>query len=538
VPAFAPAATVDSTLREAADNPDDWESVAGVRTTAARLGLLDGPLASEGPVAELSGGWRKRLALARALARRPDLLLLDEPTNHLDVEGIEWLEDLLVDAPFAAVVVTHDRVFLSRVCQRILELDRRHAGGLLAVDGGYERYVEVRAQVLASQERRETTLRNTLRRETEWLRRGAAARTTKQQARIQRATALASEVDELRARNQSRQAQMALGTAERSPRRLIEASGITKAYGDRALFRDEDVRLSPGTRLGLLGANGCGKSTLIRVLVGAEPPDAGEVFRADGLEVAYFEQNREALDLDATVAATVCPIGEYVEVAGKRQHVRGYLDRFLFASEQTELPVAKLSGGEQSRLVLARLMLRPAHVLVLDEPTNDLDTATLAVLEEALLEFPGAVLLVTHDRYFLDQVATQILAFPHDAGQGLPLQRFASLEQWQRWHTDELAAARARERDAARSAAQAREPAPAGRPKKLGYKDQREWDGMEAAILAAEAQLAALVADSEDPRNVSDAAKLLELAPRIEEARARVDALYARWAELEALARG
>jgi ATP-binding cassette subfamily F protein uup len=537
VPAFTPGATVEATLLEgagSAQDGEDWEAAARVRELVAKLGLADEGRTPETPVEVLSGGWRKRVALGRELMKQPDLLLLDEPTNHLDVEGIEWLEALLGAAPFATITITHDRVFLARVTNRIIELDRRHADGLLSVRGGYETYLEVRAETLASQERRETVLRNTLRRETEWLRRGPAARTTKQQARIQRAGQLAEDVAELGTRNQSRTVDLAF-QAEKASRRLVEAEGITKAYGEAILFKDETVRLGPGTRLGLLGANGCGKSTLIRCLVGTEAPDAGTIFRAPGLEVAYFEQNREALDPAATVQDTVSPDGDHVTFGGARVHVRGYLDRFLFSSDQLSQQVGKLSGGEQSRLLIARLMLRPANLLVLDEPTNDLDTATLAVLEDCLTAFPGAVLLVTHDRYFLDQVATQILAFPPQAGRGAPLERFSDLAQWERWHRAAVAAARAeREGRPAAPATGGAGAAPRGK-KKLGYKDQREYDGMEAAILEAEAALGALVAESEAPENASNGARLVELGARIAEAQARVDALYARWAELEAL---
>ncbi len=534
-PVFPDGATIESALLGVdAGDVDDWERTGEARSQMARLGLLDGPHPPDTLVANLSGGWRKRVALGRALCRAPDLLLLDEPTNHLDVSGIQWLETLLAAAPFATIAVTHDRVFLQRVTNRVLELDRRHAGGLLAVKGGYERYVEVRAETLAAQERRETVLKNTLRRETEWLRRGAAARTTKQQARIQRHGDLSDEVAELEVRNVSRTAGIELRGTQKASRRLVEAAGISKAYGGRVLFQNEDLRLAPGTRLGLLGDNGCGKSTLIRVLVGTEPPDAGTVFRADGLRVAYFEQNREALDPAQTVSQSVCPVGDHVDLDGQRIHVRGYLDRFLFSKDQADIEVGRLSGGEQSRLLIARLMLRPANLLVLDEPTNDLDTATLAVLEEALTTFPGAILLVTHDRYFLDQVATQILAFPREGARGAPLERFSGVAQWERFDAEQTAAARERARSAAATTGAAGVP----RKKKLGYKDQREYDGMEAAIQRAEARMADLVGQSVDPASASDGQRLMQLGHEIAAAQGDVDALYARWAELEARAGG
>jgi ATP-binding cassette subfamily F protein uup len=530
VPQFEADATVESAV---AGVGADWETTADAQAVMAKLDLAgDVPgVTPATPVAALSGGWRKRVALARELAQKPDLLLLDEPTNHLDVESIEWLEELLAASRFATITVTHDRLFLQRVSNRILELDRRNAGGLLAVAGDYAAYVRVKAETMHAQERRETVLRNTLRRETEWLRRGAAARTTKQQARIARAGVIADEVAELGTRNTTRTAALSFQAAERSPRRLIEARGAGKRYGDRTIFAGVDLQIGPGTRVALLGPNGCGKSTLLRVLLGEEAPSTGVVTRADGLQVAYFAQARDALDPEQTVANTVCPDGDYVSFRGARVHVRGYLERFLFSADQTDMTVGKLSGGEQSRLLLAQLMLRPAQVLVLDEPTNDLDLATLAVLEETLTEFEGAVLLVSHDRYFVDQVATLILAFDTRDPEG-GLVRLASLAQWEAWRAEREAAAAA-VAIVETAVTSAGGPKPAGR-RRLGYLEQREYDGIEAAIAAAETALATAVADSEDPAHASDAARLVELMAAIEQRRAEVDRLYARWGELEA----
>jgi ATP-binding cassette subfamily F protein uup len=535
VPELTAGATVEQVVQEGIA-ADDWERLGEAQALMAKLSLAGhGSGAGVSPataVDALSGGWKKRVALARELSRRPDLLLLDEPTNHLDVESIEWIEELLAAAPFATVTVTHDRLFLQRVATRILELDRRNAGGMLSVAGDYATYLRVKSETMHAQERREVVLRNTLRRETEWLQRGAAARTTKQQARIQRAGVLAAEVGELGTRNQQRGVTLDFEAQERRPKRLIEARGIGKSYGARAIFRGVDVRLGPGVRLGLLGANGCGKSTLIRVLLGEEPPTEGTVLRADGLEVAYFAQNRDALDPERSVAITVCPDGDFVLYRGARVHVRGYLERFLFTSEQTDLAVGKLSGGEQSRLLLAQLMLRSAQVLVLDEPTNDLDMATLAVLEESLTGFPGAVLLVSHDRYFLDQVATTILAFDAESDGVVP---FASLAQWEGWRAERRVAAIARAaRDREASAASGAASGGASSKRRLGYLEQREYDTIEASIGRAEAALQAAIADSERPDNASDAARLIELLRDVEKQRAEVDRLYARWADLEA----
>jgi ATP-binding cassette subfamily F protein uup len=422
--------------------------------------------------------------------------------------------------------VTHDRLFLQRVATRILELDRRNAGGLLDVRGDYATYLDRKAAALAAQEQREQTLRNTLRRETEWLRSGPPARTTKQEARIQRADALAGEVAELATRNQLRTADLDfIESTTRRPRRLIEARAIGKHY-ERPVFEGIDLFIGPGTRLGLLGPNGCGKSTLLRVLVGTEDPTSGTVLRADGLTTVFFEQNREALDPMVSLADSVCPGGDYVDLRGARVHRFGYLERFLFRPEQMTMPVGRLSGGEQSRLLLARLMLRPAQVLVLDEPTNDLDLPTLTVLEESLRTFEGAVLLVTHDRYFLDQVATQILAFHTKPGEEGRVSSFVGLAQWEAWRAGQQVRAPRPARTA---------PEPSSPRKKLSYKDQRDLDTIEARITAAEEKKAALVAECDHPDVVSDAARLVSLHDQITAATIEVDTLYARWAELEAL---
>jgi ATP-binding cassette subfamily F protein uup len=536
VPVFRAGATVLESVLEGTEDPHDWECVSRAQEQLSKL-ALDGEqgVGPESKVELLSGGWQKRVALARELVRRPDLLLLDEPTNHLDVESILWLERMLAQAPFATLTITHDRLFLQRAANRILELDRRNAGGLLSVQGDYATYLETKEQVMAAQERREVILKNTLRRETEWLRRGAKARTTKQQARIQRHGELSDEVTELGVRNQQRVARLDFQGAEKNPKRLIEARKISKSYGGRAIFRDLDLLVGPGSRIGLLGPNGCGKSTLIRVLVGREEPDEGTVIRADGLSVAYFEQDRAALDPALTVIKTICPEGEFVDYRGRKMHVRGYLDRFLFDPGQMDMTVGKLSGGEQSRLLLARLMLREANVLVLDEPTNDLDMATLSVLEECLTEFGGAVILVTHDRYFLDNVAERILGFnAFDPASG-KVTVFEGLGQWELWHEEQeaLARARARKAEAPKVATGAAGPGASAKKRKLGYMEQREYDSMEANIQKAEAELERLSAESALPENAANAVKQAELAEAMGKAQAEVDRLYARWAELE-----
>jgi ABC transport system ATP-binding/permease protein len=539
-PSFADGATVRSSVEASLRTPRDaereldWEEHNRVDAVLAKLQLQGPEVLPEAELSRLSGGWQKRVALARELVREPDLLLLDEPTNHLDVESILWLERMLMSAPFATITVTHDRMFLQRVSRRIFELDRRNVAGLLDVDGDYATYLERKADAMAAQEKREQVLRNTLKRETEWLRRGPPARTTKQEARIERAGDLADEVAALGGRNRTRKAEIELEARGRKTKQLIEAKHVSKRYDERSVFEDVTLLLGPGSRLALLGPNGCGKSTLLHVLIGSEPATHGSVARANDLVVQVFEQNRASLDPDQTVADSIAPGSDSVDFHGSRLHRFGYLERFLFRPEQMQMRVGNLSGGEQSRLLIARLMLKPADVLVLDEPTNDLDFETLDILQSALIDFPGAVLLVSHDRYFVDQVATRIVAFHTAPGERGRTSLFADLNQWQAWHTTQLDAARGKGgSDSAKKAA-----ASAAKPKKLSYKDQRDWETLESRILAAETALSELDTQLARPEVASNSARLLELHLQHEQKRSEVDQMYARWAELESMRTG
>jgi ATP-binding cassette subfamily F protein uup len=536
VPTFRPGATIEETLMEPLldDAEPEWERIEKVREVKSKLEL------PEGLVEPLSGGWKKRVALGRELVRNPDLLLLDEPTNHLDVETIRWLEDFLVEARFASITITHDRLFLERIATRIIELDRRNPGGLLSINGAYSDFAEARENQRAALEKRETTLQNTLRREVEWLRRGAKARTTKQQARIQRAESMMGEAEELAWRTRDQKVRLDFEASDKNPKKLIEAKRISKSYGDRLIVPTLDLLITPKTRLGLLGPNGCGKSTLIRMLTGAEQPDTGDIKQAENLEVAWFEQNREALDPKLSLLKTLCPVGDTVDFRGNKLHIRSYLDRFLFSAGQMDMEVGKLSGGEQSRLLLAKLMLRPANLLVLDEPTNDLDLATLEVLEDCLSSFPGAVLLVTHDRWFLDQVTSKILAFAKDSDSGRPIiTTYEGYPQWEaheRIRTAQEEEKRREKEKALRTAnAAAQTSAVKTSKKKLSFKEQREWDQMEATIRDAEAEVERLSAETQSPEVLKSPSKLREVMSALHSAQEKVESLYARWAELEAL---
>jgi ATP-binding cassette subfamily F protein uup len=502
----------------AADPVDVAQKAGRVARALGRLGFRDGAER----VGTLSGGWQKRLAIAAALAREPDVLLMDEPTNHLDLEGILALEALLVSSPFAFVVASHDRYFLENVARRMLELDPVYPEGLLAVAGRYSDLVARRDEVRRNQAEYEESLANRARRELEWLRRGPKARTTKAKARVGEAERLQAELAEVRARQAAGAAGIELAASGRRTKRLLEARGLAKSYGGRRVLAGVDVALAPGTRLGVLGSNGSGKTTLLSILAGTVAPDAGEIERAPALETVLFEQSRATLDRSLSLRRALAPEADAVIYQGRELHVAAWAKRFLFRTEQLDTPVARLSGGEQARILIARLMLRPADLLILDEPTNDLDIPTLEVLEESLLEFAGALVLVTHDRYLLDRVSTALLALDGRGGATL----FADLAQWEASRKEREATDRP-EPGAATPAA------PRRAAKKLGYAEQREWESMEAAILAAEAEAARCHAAAEDPAIVTDAEALHRRTGALAEALAEVERLYARWAELE-----
>ncbi len=528
VPDFAPDATVESAVRGPDFDDHDWEHHATVQEYLSKLSL-DGSrgVTPQTRVAQLSGGWKKRVALARELAKCPDLLLLDEPTNHLDVESILWLEQFLARASFAVLCITHDRLFLQRISNRILEIDRRLPEGILSVTGSYADYLETKEQLLLAQDQRQAAMKNTLRNETEWLRRGPKARGTKQQARIQRAEALSEELDQLQERNRSRDMTLNFASEERRPKKMIEAKGISKSIGGKPLFSNLNLTITPKSCIGLLGENGCGKSTLLRILLGQETPDSGSIQRAENLSFAFFEQNRESLKPEVSLLKTLCPSGDHVHYREQPIHIRSYLDRFLFNPAQMEMPVGRLSGGEQSRLRLAQLMLRPANILVLDEPTNDLDIATLNLLRDCLADFSGAVLLVTHDRFFLNEVATQILAFgPQGSNEAGNITLFASLDQWENWHS-QLKTLPPPEKKSENT------PEKTTPKKKLSYMEQREFDGMEDKIADLEAQLTALHSESENPEVITNSKRLLELSEKISSLETEINTCYQRWAQLE-----
>jgi ATP-binding cassette subfamily F protein uup len=523
-PVFPDGGSVDDAVAAALAGVDESERPGRVALALGRAGFDDGRAAVE----TLSGGWKKRLAIARELAAQPDVLLMDEPTNHLDVEGILWLEDVLVQHARAFVVVSHDRYFLEHVATRMLELNRAYPAGLFEADGRYSEFLTRRDEFLRGQAAYEESLANTVRREIAWLRRGAKARSTKARGRIKEAGRLIDALEDAKARGAAGTADIAFTSSQRRSRRLLVAQGLTKSLGGQLLFGDLDLTITPGTRVGLIGPNGSGKTTLLNVLAGSTAADAGTIERADGLRVVRFEQDRGGLDPDQSLRRALAPEGDAVTFQGRSVHVASWAKRFLFRLEQLDVPVGRLSGGEQARILIARLMREPADLLILDEPTNDLDIPTLEVLEDSLAEFEGGLVLVTHDRFMLDRVSTTILALDGEGGAAV----FADLDQWEAAR-DRSSAARS-----ARGAAPARETPPPARERprtrRLGYLEQREWDGMERAILDAESTVDACRRAVEDPSVASDAAALQARYAALEAAEAAVECLYARWAELEA----
>ncbi|MGA7616201.1 MAG: ABC-F family ATP-binding cassette domain-containing protein [Thermoanaerobaculia bacterium] len=520
-PIFAPGKTVEGVLTEtvAADPTLDLsQRIARVGLALAKGGFDDASLRTD----ILSGGWRKRLAIAQQLSLEPDVLLLDEPTNHLDVDAILWLESLLRSEPEAFIVVSHDRYFLDNLARRMLELDPSYPGGLLQVNGTYSDFLEKRDELLQNQASYRESLANLVRREVEWLRRGAKARTTKSKARIQRAEELIGELDESRRRSTVGTTGIEFNASERKTKRLWSGRGLRKEFGDRTIVENFDLLLRPGARLGVLGPNGSGKTTLLRMIVGEIDPDEGEIERADQLRTVYFEQNRESLDPDLTLRRALAPEGDSVLYQDRSLHVVSWARRFLFRTEQLEMPVSRLSGGEKARIILARLMLQPADLLVLDEPTNDLDIPTLDVLEESLLEFSGALVIVTHDRFLLDRVSTRILALD---GTGRT-EFFADYSQW-----EESRRSSGRSSGEPKPATAERSDRP--RAKKLTYHEQREWDAMEETLLGAETRLERARAAVNDPAVATDAEELSRRFAALRDAEAEVSRLYERWAELE-----
>jgi ATP-binding cassette subfamily F protein uup len=524
---FAEGETVRSVIEKALERarvpqPDRASAFAA---TLGRAGFVD----LEVQASALSGGWRKRLAIAEALVQSPDVLLLDEPTNHLDLAGIDWLETLLQRAAFACVVVSHDRYFLENVTNEMVELDRAYENGALRVEGNYSHFLEAKELYLHAQRKRQEALENRVHTEIEWLRRGPKARTTKSKARIDKANEMIGELSEMNSRSRTSTAGIDFSATGRKTKQLIELDNISYAIGDRTLFEKLNFSVTAGMRVGLVGANGSGKSTLLRLLTGDLQPTTGKIRKADPLRIVYFDQSRE-LDPDLLVRRALAPDSDAVIFQGQVIHVASWAARFLFTGEDLNQRVGRLSGGERARVLIAQLMLQPADVLLLDEPTNDLDIPTLEILEESLLEYRGALILVTHDRYMLDRVSTVVLGLD---GRGAA-ERFADYSQWEAWQSEQ--AAKEKSAVAAPSSPTKSDdtrPAASTQKKKLTYSESREFSSIEERIVEAERELQARHAELDDPAITSDHIRLQDTLAKMAEAQKTIDELYARWAELE-----
>jgi ABC transport system ATP-binding/permease protein len=526
---FQPRATVRSVAQNAMERAAVPASERGTSfgETLGRAGFED----LDAEAAALSGGWQKRLAIVEALVQGPDILLLDEPTNHLDLAGIEWLETLLAAAAFACVVVSHDRYFLENVATEMAELNRTYPDGLLRVSGSYSSFLEKKEEFLHAQSKRQEALENLVHREIEWLRRGAKARTRKSKARIDKAGELMSELADLNARRRSGAAEIDFSATDRKTKRLIELEDVSLEIANRALFTGLNCVITAGTRVGLVGPNGSGKTSLLRLLRGESVPTSGNIRRADWLRIVHFDQSRQ-LDTDVTLRRALAPEGDSVVYQDRLIHVAAWAAKFLFAGEQLNQPVGRLSGGERARVLIAQLMLQPADVLLLDEPTNDLDIPTLDILEESLLQFRGSLVLVTHDRCMLDRISTMVVGLDGQGNAGL----FADYPQWESWLEGRKQTARNDARNVPRplsrtAGSESVRQSPA--KKKLSYLEAREYDTIEQRVAEAEQVLQAKRNQLEDPEIVSDGPRLVTAHAEVEEAQGKVDTLYARWAELE-----
>ncbi len=507
-------------LQHDLEHADGWRVNSRVDAAVARLGLQE-----DAVVGQLSGGVRKRVALAQALVAEPDVLLLDEPTNHLDIAAIEWLEELLKGFAGGVLFVTHDRRFLDNVATRTVELDR---GRLASFAGGFPEYQRRKEEMLHAESVTNARFDKLLAQEEVWIRKGIEARRTRNEGRVRRLEQLRRE----RAARRERVGQVSFKVAEgdRSGQMVVELQEAGKRFGGRPVIRAFSARILRGDKVGLVGPNGCGKTTLLRIILGELEPDAGTVRRGTKLAVAYFDQLREQLDDNATLVECISPGSEFVEIGGERKHVIGYLGDFLFPPERARAKVSSLSGGERNRLLLARLFSRPANVLVLDEPTNDLDMETLELLESLLQDFTGTLFVVSHDRTFLDNVVTQVIAFE---GDGVLREYAGGYSDWQR----------ARRGQAKAEAAAAKPQPKAGEPQrragvqpgtKLSYKEARELEALPQKIAALEQEQAQITGELADPalyRGQPERVKTLQA--RYAAAEDELMQCLARWEALE-----
>jgi ATP-binding cassette subfamily F protein uup len=507
-------------LQHELDAKDGWGMQAKVETVLSKLSLDP-----DTPVASLSGGWRKRVALGRALVADPEVLLLDEPTNHLDLEAIQWLEELLLNFTGGVLFITHDRRFLNRLATRIVELDR---GKITEFIGNYENYLIKKEELLAVEATHAAKFDKVLAQEEVWIRQGIKARRTRNEGRVRQLEKLRLE----RAARRERQGnvKLSLDSGERSGKLVAELDNVKKGYGDRVLINGFSTRIMRGDRIGLLGPNGIGKTTLLKLILGEEEADSGTIQRGTNMNVAYFDQMREQLDEEATLADTISPGSDFVEIGNERKHVISYLEDFLFPPQRSRSPVKSLSGGERNRLLLARLFARPSNVLVLDEPTNDLDIDTLELLESLLQDFPGTLFLVSHDRAFLENTVTQVIAFEEN---GQLTEFGGGYDDWLRFTEQRASAINVASKTKTQASAI---PEPKEKPSKikLSFKEQQELNELTEQIETLEKEIALINATLANPdiykSELEKASKLQVELTKLDEALVNK---IARWEALE-----
>lgn len=533
-----PISAVTAELASDRDARVDGDTRASI--VLSKLGFTD----FDRSVSTLSGGWRKRLSLACALVHDPDVLMLDEPTNHLDLEGVLWLESFVKQSNITMMFVTHDRRFLENTANRIIELSKAFPGGTFEAEGNYTNFIRRKEEFLDAQAAAQSILANKVRRDTAWLRQGIQGRQTRNKTQVEDATTRRAELKATKDRNlaPTKTTTIDFQATDRKTKKLLALHAVGKSMGEKRLFQALDLVLTPGQRVGLLGPNGSGKTTLLRLMSGELEPDTGTIKRAAELRTVVFSQHRGTLVPEQTLQEALCPIGDMVEYAGRMVHVSGWAKRFLFEPDQLSTYVKNLSGGEQARVLIANLMLNPADVLLLDEPTNDLDIPSLEVLEQALLEFPGALVLVTHDRFMLERIATEYIGLDDQGG----AKSFMTYGQWNKYRKNPTASvgtpnaassknSKAPKTSKARNATKAASKKDSPLRNKLTYKEKREYDGMEKAILEAEKDAAKFERAAADPSLSSDHVRATSAYELLSTAQGRVKELYARWSELDAI---
>lgn len=517
-PDVPPETILMNTLNE--DQRPDYEKEVLVQTWLSKLGFSG----KERSAHRLSGGWKKRLSIAKELISNPDLLLLDEPTNHLDLEGILWLEKFLSREATSYLLVSHDRYFLQNMINRTIEMNPVYPNGLFSIDGSYSHFLEIKEQFLQGQIEQERSIASKARRELDWLRTSPKARTSKSKARVGDAHETLEELSQIQERNRQKKANIDFSATSRETQKLLVAKNLSKEANDRVLFRHLDFTLSPGTRIGLMGPNGSGKTTLLRILAGEVAPDQGTIKKADGLQIVYFDQHRSQLPNDITLRRALSPDGDFVRFRGQMIHVNGWCKRFLFSPDILDMPLAQLSGGEKARISIAHLMLQPADLLLLDEPTNDLDIPTLETLEESLIDFPGAVVLITHDRCMMDRICNTLLAL----GDPDKNELYADYSQWEASFKNATIQQKPKEKK--------QEPSPV--KGKLSYSEKKEYEQIEGKIAQQEEEVRQLNLKLEDPAIAQNPGQLQTLCTEIGLAETRIEQLYLRWEELDKKQRG